>query len=218
MQRPLITLPPLLASEVDWDIDWREQSSGTSLAGRMNIEISGLPRWMGTPKLQMHRGEISIWRAHRWTGRGQTGIFRVQMTDSASLAMQPSGQVSWDGDVLFDDGAGFADLPQVSCVGGAAAGAGEIVIDEATAPHPVRVGALMSHNDLPFAVTWRMPEGGTHVRLGIEMPLRRPIPADDLIDMAAFGLFEMVEPRSGNAPYRSSRFSETEFQLREVLR
>lgn len=218
MERPLITLPPLLAAEVDWDIDWREQSSGTTIAGKRHIEITGLPRWIGTPRLQMHRGEVNIWRAHRWSGRGQTGIFRVQMTDSASLGFQPGGQLPFDGDVLFDDDTGWADLPQVRCVGGAAAGATEIVIDEVTAPHPVRVGGLMSHDDKPFAITWRMTEGGSLVRLGIEMPLRRPIPADDLIDMAAFGLFEMVEPRTGNAPYRSSRFSETEFQLQEVLR
>ncbi|MFN7003748.1 MAG: hypothetical protein ACK4NW_10005, partial [Roseinatronobacter sp.] len=208
MERRVITLPALLASEVDWDIDWREQSSGTNLAGRNNIEITAMPRWIGTPKLQMHRGEINVWRAHRWFGRGQTGIFRVQMTDSGSLSKPATAQVPWDGDAFFDDGAGFADLPFVRCVGGAPAGADEIVIDELTAPHPVRAGGIMSYDELPFAVSWRLPVGGTLVRLGIEMPLRRPIPADGLIDMAAFGLFEMVDPRTGNAPYRSSRFSE----------
>lgn len=218
MQRPLITLPPLLASEVDWDIDWREQSSGTTIAGKRHIEITGLPRWIGTPKLQMHRGEINTWRAHRWAGRGQTGIFRVQMTDTASLRVPPDRQTPFAGELLFDDASGWADLPQVRCIGGAAAGATEIVVSESTAPCPVRVGAIMSHDDWPFAVTWRMPEGGSLVRLGVEMPLRRPVPANALIDMAAFGLFEMVEPRTGNAPYRSSRFSETEFQLQEVMR
>lgn len=218
MHRPLITLPPLLASEVDWDIDWREQSSGTTIGGRRKIEIDGFPRWIGTPKLQLHRGEINTWRAHRWAARGQTGIFRVQMTDSASLGFRPGGKLPFEDAVLFDDASGWANLPQLPCVGGAQAGATEIVIYEGLSPQTVRLGALMSHDDWPFAVTWRMAEGAGRVRLGIEMPLRRPIPADDLIDMAAFGLFEMVEPRTGNVPYRSSRFGEAEFQLQEVLR
>lgn len=219
MKRPMITVPPLLAVEVDWDIDWREQSSGVSLAGRRHIEITAMPRWIGTPRLKLRREQINEWRAHRWSGRGQTGVFRIQMVDSASLENRLTGDFDpfLDG-ALFSDGEGWAVLPQVRCVGGANAGASEIVVDESTAPHPVHVGGLMSHADLPFAVTWREDLGGGHVRLGVEMPLRRSIPQDDLIDMAAFGLFEMVRPRSGNTPYRRERFSETEFQLQEWLR
>ncbi len=156
MERRVITLPPLLAAEIDWDIDWREQSTGTTLAGRRKIEIGALPRWIGTPKLQLHRAEISQWRAHRWAGRGQTGIFRVQMIDGLSLAQAASGQLPFDGGAVFDGGAGWAALPFVRCAGGAPAGAEDMLIDESSAPHPVRVGSWLSHADLPFGVTWRL--------------------------------------------------------------
>lgn len=222
MERRLITLPPLLATEIDWDIDWREQSSGTTLSGTRKIEITALPRWIGTPKLQLHRGEISIWRAHRWAARGQTGVFRVQMRDGGSLAVPPSGQTGFEGGILFADGTGWAALPQISCPQGAPAGADELIVDETEAPHPVRLGALLSHDDWPFAVTARQdltegPLAGL-TWLAIEMPLRRAIPPGGLIDMAAFGLFELVDPRSGNAAWRATRFSEFDVQLQEVLR
>jgi len=93
----------------------------------------------------------------------------------------------------------------------------EIVVDETDAPAPIKVGQILSHADFPFAVSWRMDEGDGLVRLGVEMPLRRAIPAGDPVSLIAFGLFELA----GEAPrwgYDLSRVSRETIALQEWLR
>lgn len=105
----------------------------------------------------------------------------------------------------------------VPCPAGAAAGAVEIVVNETDAPSSIKVGQILSHADWPFVVTWRMDEGGGLVRLGIEMPLRRAIPAGDPVSLVAYGLFEL----SGSSPrigYDWQLAVKDELSLQEWLR
>lgn len=223
MERPIITLPRnlLRPSEFDWDIDWREQSAGVGTGGRRNILMGVLPRWIGSPKINLlDRTSLLTWRAHRWAGRGITGVYRLTMWDPVGHrgGGLPSGNPFSDA-VSFSDGTAFENCYQVVTVGYAPAGASEIVIDETGAVAPVRVGQILSHDDWPFGVTSKMPEGQPGLyRLTVEMPLRRAIDDGALIDLAATGLFELVDARSGNPRYGIDRTSRPSLQLQEWLR
>jgi hypothetical protein len=114
---------------------------------------------------------------------------------------------------LFDDGSGFADDYAVRCDEGASAGDTVVRVDMATATGPVSQGQILSHNDFPFAVVSVFGD-----ELEIEMPLRRDIPAGDLIQLRGRGLFEMVQPMTGNPGYGPNRVSTAQMQLQEWLR
>lgn len=215
MRRPIITMPPtfLRYSAVDWDIDWREQSSGTSVAGRREINLNRLPRWIGRPTLQLFREDIAQWRAARLAARGMTGIFRLRMVDYINHVPEPGPATPFSDDTTFDDGGGFAAEYTVRCDVGAPAGATEIEVVLSSANDTLQVGQFLSHDDWPFAVV--AIEGNI---LRIEMPLRRAIPPGDLINLRGTGLFEMVTPMTGNPAYDASLASRPTLELQEWLR
>lgn len=215
MQRRIITLTPDFprVSAVNWDIDWREQSTGAAVSGRRGISLSNLPRWVGTPSLWFYQEAIGKWRAHRLSARGMTGIFRLPMIDPAVFHHPDLDALPFSDDALFGDDTGFANELEVRCPDGAAAGATEIVVDLSTTTGTIRQGQIMSHGDWPFCVV--SIDGGT---LTIEPPLRRAIPAGDLILLRGRGLFEMVQARTGATGYDANHVAQTEFQLQEWLR
>ena len=185
MDRPEITVLPQILRyiSVDWDVDWREQSAGTTTEGRRNIHIGKLPRWIGTPSLEFFREDIGLWRAARLAGRGMTGVFRMHMRDSAVYA-PPCGAATFLDGGLFSDDTGLAPEYSVRCDAGAALGATEIVVNMSTANGDIRIGQIMSYADWPFAVV--EIEGDT---LRIEPPLRVAIPAGDTIRLDGRGWF-----------------------------
>lgn len=214
MIRPVITLPPDLGVGVfDWDIDWREQSAGTSVAGRRNIALGSLPRWVGAPSVELMPDAVGMFRAHRLAGRGQTGIFRMTMVDRAVFDHGDHDTVLFGDDGLFSDGTGFAFDHIVQTAVAASAGDTEITVDMSTASAEIMQGQILSHNDWPFAVV-----SITDDVLRVEMPLRRDIPAGDVILLRGRGLFEMVEPMTGNPSYGPRRQVRSEFRLQEWLR
>jgi hypothetical protein len=215
MSRPILTFPPtfLKYTQVDWDIDWREQASGNSVAGRRNINLNRLPRWVGKSTLQLFKDQIAQWRAIRLAARGMTGIFRIRMADYINQKLEPGDAVPFSDGAIFDDGTGFEAEYTVRCDAGAAAGATEIEVNLSTANDVLQVGQFLSHDDWPFAVV--AIEDNV---LRIEMPLRRAIPAGDLINLRGTGLFEMVAPMTGNPAYDNTLTSRPTFESQEWLR
>lgn len=215
MQRRIITLTPDFprVAAVNWDIDWREQSTGAAVSGRRGISMSNLPRWVGTPSLLFYKEAIGKWRAHTLSARGMTGIFRLPMIDPAVYLHPDIDALPFSGGSRFSDGMGFENEQAVLCSSGAAAGATEIVVDMDSTAGTIRQGQIMSHDDWPFAVTWI--SGNT---LTVEMPLRRAIPANSLINLRGRGLFEMVQARTGAMGYDANHAARTDMQLQEWLR
>ena len=217
MQRPLITTLDrgFRYTEVDWHIDWREQSPGVSTNGVRRIHIGALPRWVGTPTGRLFRDEIGPYRAGLLAGRGMTGIFRVRMSDAAVFFTSARPQVSFSDNATFSDGSGFANPATVLCVEGGASGATSLLVDDTE--HPVTAGQIMSHDDWPFAVTSALPEGD-HTRITFEMPLRVAIPDNSLLECTGVGLFEFVEQGSGRVAYGGRLVAEPQLTIQEWLR
>jgi hypothetical protein len=219
MQRRIITVPTQFFRfrTSDWDIDWREQSTGTTVAGRRNILMGQLPRWIGSPSLEFHPDRIPGWRAKRWAARGQTGLFRITMVDYIGMRAGNDNAVPFSGGTTFDDGAGFGASPFILSAAAADAGDTELLVDASMAPVLPQPGQMLSHDDWPFAVIAvdGPPEA---MSLSVEMPLRRPIPGGAVILLRGRGIFEMVEPRSGNPAYDATLMSRPTFQLQEWLR
>ncbi len=122
--------------------------------------------------------------------------------------------VPFAGGGLFSDGMGWAYEPFLICPGGAAAGAREIVVQEHD--EPVREGQFIAHNDWQSVITFRQQEGAL-VRIGIEMPLRRAIPAGGMISLRAHGLFIGTEDMMGALSYGASDFATPTLSFREWL-
>lgn len=212
----MIQIPPFRTASADWDIDWREQSGGTTISGRGKVVIGDKPRWVGTLNKHLSGAEIGRWRAARWAGQGLTGVYRVRMIDTAAFSISP-GMVGFTDDTYFDDGAGFYSVPTVIAAADAAMGATEIIVDESAAPAPIAEGQIMSHGDYPFGVVSRFGTGAS-VALSVQMPLRVAIQAGDLIDMVGTGLFETVEAGAGRVAYGPELYARPSLQLREWLR
>lgn len=154
-----------------------------------------------------------MFRAHRLKARGMTGIFRMVMIDTALFDEPILDDVPFDDGAFFDDGAGWAGEYEVRCDAGAKAGDTTIVVNIGTANGPIVQGQILSHNDYPFVVT-SIYNG----ELEVEMPLRADIPAGDMIRLQGRGLFEMVQPMTGNPTYGPGRISATTMELQEWLR
>lgn len=216
MQRTIVDLPYPRLTGVDWDIDWREQSAGTAISGTRKIVLGQLPRWVGSLEQILRPQDIGPYRAARIHARGLTGVFRVAMVDPVA-AQVSGGSVPFSDGASFSDGALFFDESVVSCVAAAEAGAETLVVDETAAPHPIRIGQIMSYADWPFMVVARSGTGA-EVTLTVQMPLRIAIPAGAAIHFQGRGLFEMVEPRSGNPAYGLNRVAQPVLNLQEWLR
>ena len=214
MNRPYVTVPRsvLKFTSVDWQIDWREQSSGMSVAGRRNVNLGRLPRWVSAPGAVFPREKILAWRSIQATARGMTGIYQISMTDPVGFN-QPEYGVTFEGGNTFDGGVTFEGEYTVRCDAGALAGASEVVVVAASASVPIVVGQILSHNHWPFMVT--EISGNT---LRVEPPLRAAIPAGDLINLRATGLFEMDKAMAGNPAYDGGRVAFTSLSLVEWLR
>lgn len=220
MQREIVTIPPnlLRVLSVDWDIDWRGQSLGDVNSGAGATVYNAFPRWTGSPSIVLAEQEITQWRAIRAQAQGRVGIYRMEMCDPigfASSELYPSGVPFSNGEV-FSTGVGFAYNPSCQAVNAAVRGATEIRIDVAGHAAPV-VGQIMSHDDWPFVVTWVALVSGEVYDLGIQMPLRAAIAADDLINLRGVGRFEVADPRAGNPAYGLQRVSRIQLSFREVL-
>ncbi len=215
MQRRIITIPPSQNQTVfDWNIDWREQSSGTSVAGRRNININSFPRWIGNPSFNAYDKGIGAFRAHILRGRGMTGVFRITMLDRQVFCAPKKAAIQFSDGTLFADGTGFADEYTVRCDAGASRGDEVITVNMDTANGPISQGQVLSYDDFPFAVTSIIGS-----ELEIEMPLRSDIPAGALIQLQGRGLFEMVSPMQGNPAYSArQRLTSASMQLQEWLR
>lgn len=204
-------------TDISWDIDWRAQSAGTATSGRRGILLGKLPRWVGTLRFVTWEERLAAWNAMRWAGRGPLAVYRVRMIDGVTSGAPDSVAAGFADGSSFSDGAGFAAPAAVPVVGDVVAGATEIVVDETGAPRPIAVGQILSFDDWPFAVTWREPVAGG-VRLGVEMPVRRPMSDGDLLRLEGTGLFELVDPAKGAAEYGVDRVARPVLQLQEWLR
>lgn len=218
MERRIVTIPPALmrVTGVNWGIDWREQGTGASLAGTSNVLIGRLPRWVGDLPLHIPPPLVGQWNAHVAHGRGRLAVFHLRMIDPAVNAHQVGAALPFAGGATFAGGVGWANWPIAPCPSGAAAGAEEIVLDETGISPAIAVGQILSHDGRPFRVTWRMDEGGGLVRLGIEMPLRAAIAANDPVELVGEGYFEPVEPARA-ADYDLSRSASPVLRLQEWL-
>jgi hypothetical protein len=219
MGQQLVTVPRavMLAVETDWHIDWREQGEDRQ-SGRVGIVLGHFPRWVGAPRLTLKGDALRTWHALHATARGRTGLWRVPMVDRSAAAPGVFGQVGFAGGALFDDGAGFAAPPQLVCVGGAPAGAVELVLAaDAEVPDP-QPGQIISHDDWPARVTWVAPEDGGTLRVGVEMPLRVPVADGDLIDMQGTGIFRTRDRGAGRMATGLGGRSEPQVFFEEWLR
>lgn len=139
------------------------------------------------------------------------------MVDFVGMRSGFSGSIPFSDGSFFDDDAGFENQPMVTIVQDAPAGSTEIVVDMTSAGGTIVPGQILSHNDFPFGViSMEGPEEETVIR--IEMPLRKPIASGELINLYGTGIFEMVDPRTGNPIYDVTLISRVGFELREWLR
>jgi hypothetical protein len=233
MPRPYVSIHPgiIRTTTVTWKIDPREVSTGTFLNGRPGTGGGArFPRWTGEPALVLHGDRIPRFRAALATGRGMLGVYRILMFDPVGGHAPLAAALGWSGGIPFDDGTGFENVPVAPCVGGAAAGATEFVIDEADAPAPVRIGQIISHygpmpasvsslpGDLPVLVVGREDLGGGEVRLRVEPPLRAAIGDGDPVALIGSGWFESADTLSAWPDYDLNRVARPTWRLVEHLR
>lgn len=216
MDRPLVTVPRDLmrVTAVDWDIDWRERgASREATDGSQQLVIGGAPRWVGTAALALRPQDILRWRAIRDTARGRTGLYRIPMVDPIGFSATGLGSHGFSTGEPFSTGEGFADRPVLEAVAPSAAGATEVRVVSRAPAVPLKAGMFLSFGDWPVRITAVLTEGGV-ITLTVAPFLRTAIAEGELIDLEAFGIFE-VPDGSGNPGYGLSRVSEPSLTLRE---
>ncbi|MBZ4023246.1 hypothetical protein CKO11_12335 [Rhodobacter sp. TJ_12] len=211
----IIDIPLLFwrVTEVNWRIDWRGQGALSGLNGADQAILNRFPRFVGAAPLVLPPQMIPAWRALMTKGAGRANVYRVRMLDPVAQAVPRQG---WRAD-WADYQRGFYSeaRPQVICAAGAAAGATSITVDERALPAPIKVGAYLSHNDWPFAVTGRSGTGAATV---LEVAqLRRTIPAGGPIDCIARGLFRATDDATGQVGYGLDRVARPTLDLVEWI-
>lgn len=216
MNRNIIDVPLIFARQlnVNWRPDWRGSPSAQGLDGSEQFVINRFPRWVGSPEVVMVPDMIGAWRSFVLQAEGRVNAYRIRMIDPAVMALDMSD--GWRKDwTAYRSGLYREPRPQVSCVASVVAGAATITIDERRAPRPIAVGAILSHNDWPFAVTGRTGAGAA-VTLSVKM-LRKPIPAGAQIDMIARGIFLAGSDAMGFPDYGLDRVARPQLDLQEWI-
>lgn len=223
MERTIVTIPPGLLTHlnVNWDIDWRGQSSGDLNDGTTQTVFNAFPRWVGSPKVFLYREAIAQWQAIRDQAQGRVGIYRMRMLNPAAFSATnafPTG-VPFSNGQPFSTGYGFEYESIGYGMAAASAGATELQLSsEFGLPN---VGQIMSHDDWPFRVTSVTDDGTSgdeqHATITLQMPLRKAIAADDPISLVGTGLFESAEEGMGNPAYGVDQISQISLSFREVL-
>jgi hypothetical protein len=225
MDRHLVTVTPSLWRdlEIAWDIDWRGQPSPDTLNGNSGTVFNAFPRWIGSPKAKLNRGAIPAWNAIRAMMEGRRGILRMPMNDPLAFDWRAAAAeyavfgVPFSTGSLFSSGKGFAYTPTVLAVSDVAAGATMFEVDISPSGIAPVAGQIMSYDDWPFRVTSADPMGGDIYEIGVRMPIRFAIPADAEIEHRAFGRFELVDPRGGEARYGRRMSAEVTLSVQEVI-
>lgn len=222
MSRTIIDVPRRLmrVTQVNWWIDWRGQSAGGTNAGTDQVVYNRFPQWVGSPEVLLRDEAILSWRAVMLSARGRVGVFRVPLMDALSYAPSlhghhPNGR-PFSNDRRFSTGQGFAYVPFANVITGGAAGATELLVDDAGAHKPLRPGIFVSHDDWPYAVTSVVPEDGYKL-ITVEMPLRAEIPSGSNLDLDARGLFVAETDTMGNPEYGKKLRATPRGQFKEWL-
>lgn len=138
--------------------------------------------------------------------------FRALLTGSAAVtALVPAGRINWGEHLRGADGP-YIVLTMISDIEGLT-----MQGPDGLADGRVQVDCYANTPAITLALG-RAVLGGGQVRLGVEMPIRSPIPDGGLIDMEGVGLFEAVNPRAANPGYGIHRVARTDIALQEWLR
>lgn len=225
MQRPIVTIPRGLFRESDmtWRIEWRGQESGMSIGGNPLGVNNAFPRFVGNPRLILHKTAIRRWRAIQATAQGRLGIYRMWMNDpvafnwkAAAGALANNGATFSNGEYMTT-GYGVEYVPMALAVGAVAAGATEMRIDVSPCGIAPVEGQIMSADDWPFEVTWAMPVSGTLYDIGVSR-LATAIADEGVIEMQGHGRFELADEGQGNPNYGADHHSTPTVAFQEVLR
>ncbi len=220
MERPIVTIPRGLwrELEMDWHIDWRGQTAGTSLAGQTKVLYNAFPRWKGTPKFTLVGEQFLKWRAILAEAQGHVGIFRVPMIDPIAYE-RPNANVPLT-DANMTTGTGQEYTPTALAVGDHAIGVDTVRLDCSITGEVPAAGQTMSHGeDWPFVIRWADPVEGMadHYDLQIAPPLRADMPEGQEVRYEAIGRFELADKDQGFPAYGANRVGSVSIPLQEVL-
>lgn len=213
-----VPLPFARLVGVDWRPDWRGQPPAQGTDGSEQVVFNAFPRWRGAPEMVLRPEMIGQWRALVARARGRVNAYRMRMIDPVVSGIRPprlhdagvnQGFRAWEAGMYIEP------RPQVTLVSAVPAGASAIVVDERPAPHPVRVGQILSHDDWPFLVEGRSGAGSA-VTLQVAM-LRKPIPAGASIDLIARGIFLATSDAMGFPAYGRDRVARPQLDLVEWI-
>lgn len=226
MRRPIVTFPLELVRliEVNWDIDWRGQSVGETTSGGSSVVYNAFPRWVGMPEFRISKEGLGLWRAIRWQAQGRAGLYRVPMVDPhvSSYWKAPDwlqggeAGIPFSGGASFSSGRGFMFDPQLEVSQGAMPGDEALfvrVTDPAFRPLP---GQIMSFGDWPFAVLSVTDEGGSILRLSVQMQ-RQKIAAGETVKLLGTGIFEASTDETGQLSYKKDGIARPKLILQEYI-
>lgn len=198
MIRQIVDVPLPFARVVDirWRVDWRGQPPSEGTDGNEQVVYNRLPRFVGAPTMVLPPEMIGEWRALISRGQGRINAYRMRMIDPVVSPQQYPGEDPWR---AYQAGVYAEPRPQIPVRAAVSAGATSIAVDESGAWRPVRIGAILSYDDLPFVVEGRTGSGDTTV-LSVSM-LRTAIPASGQIDLIARGLFLATSDSMGWPEY-----------------
>ncbi|WP_027237835.1 hypothetical protein [Leisingera caerulea] len=226
MRRPIVTFPLELVRllEVNWDIDWRSQSLGVTTSGASATVFNAFPRWVGTPEFRIPKERLGLWRAIRWQAQGRAGIYRVPMVDPhvSNLRRMPAWVeysekgIPFSGGAHFSNGLGFAFEPRLVVAQIAKPGDETLFVEVTSPDYRPNPGQIMSFGDWPFAVLSVADEGGSILRLGVQMQ-RREIGAGETVKLLGTGLFEVSSDETGRLAYQKDGIARPKLILQEYI-
>ncbi|WP_169194929.1 hypothetical protein [Devosia sp. MC1541] len=203
------------ATSFDWQIDWRGQAGQAGVTGSGQVVYGSQPRWIAQLDFAtLRRDQIRSWRGIINQLRGRYNVLRVRLHDPLQPSWQEIGSpyrgrpVPHSDGSYFSDGSGYSQGMTAPVLETAPAGATSLRIDANYLGNFISAGHKFSVNDWLYEAVGIEGQGENAV-LHFEMPLRRPVFAEEEINLNATCLVALegdltgalrVEPGDIGAP------------------
>lgn len=222
MKRTIIDLPRSFAQLTnDWIINVRGKSAGEGVTGNGQVAYGSQPRWETSLDLAAADcNAIWAWHAIQSRMRGRINVLRVPLVDICLVKLSVLGHgilgfTLHDDDSPFSDGTDYSQEPTIVIPSLLEAGTQEMTIDTSSVGHLLQPGMWFSHDDWPYRVTGMWEAEGGQTLFTFEPPLRRDIPAEDEITLAATALMVFETDLEGRMPLEQGRLITTSMKLLE---
>lgn len=200
----IANLPAFFVGDIKLAVDWKTKSGGLPIYGQEMIVASTNHVWNAEIEIILVDQQIKIWEAFVDTIRGRSGAIRIAIPVHwcddlySRLAFSVGGpSIPYSDGTRHSDGTGFArEMPFFKLEQAADFWAQDVLIDMTGYALGLQMGDCLGIDGNLYRVASAVPES-LGMRVGINPPLRRPLPAGTAVSTDPRPVFRLETDLTG---------------------